>query len=62
MGKDSEWIEYVKDRPGHDRRYSLDATKIRALGWKPKFKFEEAIEHTINWYKENKEWWSKLKK
>ena len=62
MGKDESWIQYVKDRPGHDRRYSLDCAKISKLGWKPKFKFENAIRDTITWYKENANWWKRLKK
>ncbi|RMD58580.1 NAD-dependent epimerase/dehydratase family protein, partial [Candidatus Woesearchaeota archaeon] len=59
---DESTIEYVKDRPGHDRRYALDDSKLRALGWKPNHTFEEGIEKTINWYKENQDWWKKLKK
>ncbi|OGE04581.1 dTDP-glucose 4,6-dehydratase [Candidatus Curtissbacteria bacterium RIFCSPLOWO2_02_FULL_40_13b] len=55
-------IEYVKDRPGHDRRYAIDATKIKKeLGWKPKFDFETALGKTVTWYKENKNWWQKLR-
>jgi len=60
LGKDESWIEYVKDRPGHDFRYALDTGKIRKLGWKPKYTFEKAIKETITWYKENQEWWKKL--
>lgn len=59
---DKNSIEYVKDRLGHDRRYSLDCTKIRKLGWNPKHNFIEALKQTINWYKNNEEWWKKLKK
>lgn len=55
-------IQYVKDRPGHDRRYALDCSKVRNLGWRPKFSFDEAIGLTVDWYKENQEWWKKLKK
>jgi len=62
LGKDETFIEYVKDRPGHDRRYSLDCSKMRKLGWKPKSNFEEALKETINWYKNNENWWKKLKK
>ncbi len=62
MGKDEKSIEYVKDRPGHDRRYSLDYTKIKKeLGWQPKYDFKKALIETINWYKENKDWWQKIK-
>jgi len=50
-------IQFVSDRPGHDRRYAIDATKIqRELGWSPQLRFEEAIEITIDWYLENKDW------
>lgn len=55
-------IEFVKDRPGHDRRYSLDSSKIRALGWKRKHNFENALKETVNWYKNNRNWWEPLKK
>jgi dTDP-glucose 4,6-dehydratase len=61
LGKDESCIEYVKDRPGHDRRYSLDSTKLRTLGWQPRFEFEEAIAKTIQWYKDNRQWWQPLK-
>lgn len=61
LNKSEELIEYVKDRPGHDRRYAVDSTKIQnELGWKPYFKFEVAIEKTINWYIENKVWWERI--
>jgi dTDP-glucose 4,6-dehydratase len=61
MGKSEDLIEYVKDRPGHDRRYSLDWTKIKKLGWQPQYQFEEALRQTIKWYQDNKQWWQKLK-
>jgi dTDP-glucose 4,6-dehydratase len=61
LEKDETYIEYVTDRLGHDRRYSLDCTKIKKLGWKPKFEFNEALEMTVNWYKDNKWWWQPLK-
>jgi len=60
LGKDESWIEYVKDRPGHDFRYALDTRKIIKLGWKPKYSFEKAIKETINWYKTHQNWWKKL--
>ena len=50
-------IEYIEDRKGHDMRYAVDSSKIRALGWSPKWTFEEGIEQTIEWYKNNKHWW-----
>ena len=50
-------ITYVKDRPGHDRRYAIDATKInRELGWKPTVTFEQGLSETIDWYLSNSEW------
>ena len=62
LGKDSSLIKYVADRLGHDRRYAIDATKIKEeLGWQPAYKFEQAIEKTIQWYLNNKEWWKPLK-
>jgi len=60
LGKDESWIEYVKDRPGHDFRYALDTRKIIKLGWKPKYSFEKAIKETIIWYKTRQDWWKKL--
>lgn len=59
MGLSHERITYITDRPGHDRRYSINASKIRALGWEPLYsreKFGQAFEETINWYKTNTEW------
>lgn len=54
-------VEYVPDRPGHDKRYSLDSTKIQnELNWKPKFDFEQAIEKTISWYSSNESVWGPL--
>jgi len=61
MNKDKSYIEFVKDRLGHDRRYSLDCNKIHSLGWKPRFNFNNAIKETINWYKKNEWWWKKIK-
>jgi len=55
-----EMIEFVPDRLGHDFRYALDTTKIRQLGWKPKYSFEEAFDLTIDWYKKNHLWWKPL--
>jgi len=56
LKKSKDLIKFVKDRPGHDRRYSLDCTKIKKLGWQPKYEFEDSLKATIKWYKEN-EWW-----
>jgi dTDP-glucose 4,6-dehydratase len=61
LGKGEELIEYVKDRLGHDRRYAIDSSKIQnELGWSPEFDFENAIENTIDWYLENKNWWERI--
>ncbi len=61
LGKDDKMIEYVPDRLGHDRRYSLDSKKIMQLGWSPSESFDKAIEKTIGWYKNNKSWWKGIK-
>jgi len=61
MGEPLSKIEYVKDRLAHDRRYSLDDSKIRKLGWKPKNEFSSALEKTVEWYKNNQDWWKKIK-
>lgn len=63
MGKSwDESVQYVKDRPGHDRRYAIDASKMqRELGWAPRHRFEEAIRTTIRWYIENQSWWRAIK-
>lgn len=62
MGKNESNIEFVKDRPGHDRRYDVDWTKIKQeLGWQPEFSFDEWLEKTINWYKTNQNWWKQVK-
>jgi dTDP-glucose 4,6-dehydratase len=61
LGKNQEMIEYVNDRPGHDKRYSIDCSKIqKEIGWDPKFKFDEALKNTVQWYKENQDWWEPL--
>ena len=61
LGKDESSIEFVEDRPGHDIRYSLDSSKIREeLGWRPRVSFDEGIEETVRWYRENTWWWEKL--
>ena len=62
VGKNDSYISYVQDRPGHDRRYSVDFTKLRAeLGWEPKCNFEESLKETVEWYKNNESWWKPLK-
>ena len=61
MNKSNDLIEYVGDRPGHDRRYSIDSSKIQnEIGWKPKFDFDAALKETVSWYLENTEWWQPL--
>ncbi len=61
LNKSEDQISYVKDRPGHDRRYAIDSTKIQTeLGWKPAYQFEDGIEATIKWYVENENWWRKV--
>jgi dTDP-glucose 4,6-dehydratase len=61
LGKPMSLISYVKDRPGHDRRYAMDASKIRReLGWDPEHKFESAIKSTVDWYVNNRRWWQKI--
>jgi dTDP-glucose 4,6-dehydratase len=55
-------IEYVTDRPGHDRRYAVDFSKITGeLGWKPEHNFDEWLTSTVEWYKSNKAWWKNVK-
>ncbi|MBS1536357.1 MAG: dTDP-glucose 4,6-dehydratase [Bacteroidetes bacterium] len=61
-GKREELITYVKDRPGHDRRYAIDSTKIRQeLGWKPTVNFEDGLEQTVQWYRDNAEWCARVR-
>ncbi|MFD3259464.1 dTDP-glucose 4,6-dehydratase [Paenibacillus lentus] len=61
LGKPESLITFVKDRPGHDRRYGIDPTKIMSeLSWKPKHNFETGIKETIEWYLQNKEWWTRI--
>lgn len=62
VGRDESYIQPVADRPGHDRRYSVDCTKIqKELGWKPKTDFESALRKTVQWYMQNENWWKPLK-
>ena len=61
LGKPDSLIKYVADRPGHDRRYSLDCAKIKTLGWRPGHTFDQALEKTVRWYVEHEWWWRKLK-
>ena len=62
LGKDESYIEFVKDRPGHDRKYDVNWSKIKnELGWEPQHTFEEWLSKTVEWYKENENWWKQVK-
>ena len=61
MGLDESRIEFVVDRPGHDRRYAIDSTKLRSLGWEPRRSFDEGLQETVKWYAEREDWWRPLK-
>ena len=62
LNKSEEYIEYVKDRKGHDRAYFIDASKIKEqLNWQPEYDFFKGLKETIHWYKSNKKWWQKIK-
>jgi dTDP-glucose 4,6-dehydratase len=61
VGCDSSMIELVDDRLGHDRRYSIDTAKVRALGWAPHHDFREALDDTVSWYRDHRWWWEPLK-
>jgi len=61
LGKPDSLIRLVADRPGHDRRYALDATKLWKLGWAPRYPFGSALETTVRWYREHETWWRPLK-
>jgi dTDP-glucose 4,6-dehydratase len=60
-GRDESLIEYVTDRPGHDRRYSLSSDKVRALGWEAQVRFEEGLAATVEWYRDNEWWWEPIR-
>ncbi len=62
LGKGEGLMEFVKDRPGHDRRYAMDWTKIKnELGWQPKYGFDEWLEKTVDWYETHEDWWQRVK-
>lgn len=61
LGKDETLIQYVKDRPAHDRRYALDTTRLGALGWAPRHNFREGLAATVQWYLAHPDWWKPLK-
>jgi len=60
LGKDESSIEFVKDRPGHDKRYALDIVKMKELGWQPRHDFKFALKLTVDWYRDNESWWKRL--
>jgi len=61
LGKPETLMSFVPDRPGHDRRYSVDCSKLRGLGWEPDYSFEAALNATVDWYVNNEDWWRPLK-
>jgi dTDP-glucose 4,6-dehydratase len=61
IGAGDDLIEYVTDRPGHDRRYSLGSEKVRALGWEAKVRFADGLERTVAWYRDNQWWWEPIR-
>ena len=61
MGVGEEMVEYVEDRLGHDRRYSIDCSKANDLGWKPSRNLDVAVAETVEWYRANRAWWEPLK-
>ena len=62
FGRKKDALKFVKDRPGHDRKYAVDWSKInRELGWRPQFEFDEWLVKTVEWYKTNEWWWRPLK-
>lgn len=60
-GASDSLIEHVRDRPGHDRRYSLSSDKVRALGWQPRMRFADGLEQTVAWYRDNSWWWEPIR-
>ena len=61
LGKPASLKQFVRDRPGHDRRYALDTSRLQALGWRPRWEFESGMEATVRWYLDNQDWWRPLK-
>jgi dTDP-glucose 4,6-dehydratase len=61
LAKPESLIRPVGDRPGHDRRYALDSTKLRALGWRPEVPFDEGLLGTVEWYRQNEWWWRPIR-
>jgi dTDP-glucose 4,6-dehydratase len=62
LGKPSSLLRYVEDRPGHDRRYAMDAARIQSeLGWKPEISLSEGLKATVDWYRDHRDWWERIK-
>ena len=61
LDRGEEYIRLIPDRPGHDFRYSIDAAKLRALGWEPRMDWDDGVAETVRWYRENEDWWRKIK-
>ncbi len=61
LGKDEALIRWVTDRPGHDRRYSIDCSRLKALGWAPQAPFDEGLARTVGWYRTHEDWWRPIK-
>jgi len=62
MNETEDKIEYVEDRKGHDKRYAIDFSKIKnELDWEPSISFEKGIKETVEWYKNNQDWWKRIK-
>jgi len=61
LGADPALLRHVEDRPGHDRRYALDTTKLRTLGWAPTVGFEDGLQATVDWYRDRRDWWEPIK-
>jgi dTDP-glucose 4,6-dehydratase len=60
-GCDAGLVRHVEDRPGHDRRYSVDSARLSALGWTPHRLFEEGLAETVAWYRDHRHWWESIK-
>jgi dTDP-glucose 4,6-dehydratase len=61
LGKQRSLIRFIEDRTNHDARYSIDTSKLRALGWQPRHDFEAAMAETVAWYRDNRWWWEKVR-
>ncbi len=61
LGQDDSMIERVPDRLGHDLRYAVDSSKLRAMGWQPKHDFDDRLNDTVDWYRDHVDWWKPLK-